>query len=310
MKNEIPFFIVNPHSGAGKTGNFFEKIRLKIEKELGPYEAVFTEGPGDGQQKALRALAGGYRRLIAVGGDGTLNEVLNGCFQRGKQIDPKIELAVFSSGSGDDFAKSIDWPLDPQRALLRLKERKIVRVDVGQVVYRGAGGEEASRYFVNIADFGLGAHVMGGVNASQKRLGAQFTYLYHTVRSLLRYQKPSVVVEIGGRILRFPEIVIGVVANGKYFGRGLCVAPEADLTDGRFNVILVERAGVIDFIRWLPRLFRGWPIEGRGIHRFETEKISVKPEKGHSVRIVTDGEQPGGLPATFQVIPKALKLCV
>jgi len=307
---DTPFFIVNPNSGGGKTGRFWKKILPEVRKVLGAHEAVLTGGPADATRKARQALNQGYRRLVAVGGDGTLNEVLNGCFQEGKPIDSDIELAVFSSGSGEDFAKSLRWPHDPLQALCRLKERKLIPVDAGRVTYFASSERQETRYFINIADFGLGARVMRGVNASKKLFGSQLTYLYHSVRSLLHYRKVSVVLEFGGKTLPFPEIVIGIIANGKYFGRGLCVAPEADLSDGLFNMILVEGAGAGDFLKWLPKLYRGQKIEGKRIHRFKTDKIVVRSEGAEPVLIVTDGEQPGGLPATFEIVPKALKVCV
>jgi len=310
MNSDTPFFIVNPNARSRKTGELWKNLKPRLRDKLPGFKWVLTLEAGDAARQARKAIEKGHRWLVVVGGDGTANEVVNGCFHNGEILDSNIQLGFLASGSGDDFVRSLKWPTSPSQALERLVRRKTITVDVGRVTFQNPQGKSEIRHFINIADFGLGAQVMKRVNASTKPLGSRLTYLYHSIASLISYRRCSVVMESGGKTYRFPEVVIGIVANGRYFGNGLCVAPEADLSDGFFNVIIVERFWVKDFLKLLPNLYRGGAVTGRNILRLKTKKIVVQPQDSHAVLIVTDGEQPGQLPATFEIVPRCLQVCV
>jgi diacylglycerol kinase (ATP) len=306
----IPFFIINPTSGVGKAKELWKKLIPRIQSELGSFESVFTQSATDATRQARLALKNGFRWIIAVGGDGTLHEVLNGFFEKEKMLYPDARLGILPVGSGDDFKRSIGWGSDPFEAIEKLKKGKTIAIDVGKVSYLNHAGKRESRFFLNIADFGLGGKVMQEVNASSKILGAKLTYLFHGITSLITFRPASALLETSEKNYHFQNLVIGIVANGRYFGSGLGVAPEASLEDGLFDVIIVEKLEVLDLVKLLPQLYRGEVIEHPSITRFRTNQLSVESHSSEPVWLETDGEQPGRLPASFEIIPQSLNFCV
>jgi diacylglycerol kinase (ATP) len=305
-----PFFIVNPHSGGGRAEALWKKLAVRVPQSLKPFESVFTQSAGDATLQTRLALKAGYSWIVAVGGDGTLHEVVNGFFEGGKPLSEEARLGIIPMGSGNDFRRSLEGPSNPFEILERLKEGKTRQVDTGKVSYKGSSGRIEDRYFLNMADFGLVGEVMKRVNASRKMLGSRFTYLSHGFRTLLTFRALSVEVETPERGYRFEKFVNGIVANGRFFGNGLQVAPKAKLDDGLFDVVIVEKLKASEFIRMLPKLYRGEEIQSRDILRFRTPKLSVRSLSGSPVPIETDGEVPGTLPADFEILPNALRICV
>ncbi len=309
-KKNIPYFILNPTSGGGKTLKLWPEMAEKIRFVLGNYESVFTRKSGDATTQTLQAIDQGYRWIIAVGGDGTVHEVMNGILQAQAQKVVGLAMGIFPLGTGNDFVKSISWPKDPLKSLERLKEKNLKRIDVGKITYQNHRHKKESRYFTNIADFGLGGRVMQKVNASSKTFGSKPTYLYHVVESLFTYKPSAVVIESEERNCHFSQVVLGIVANGKYFGSGFCVAPEASLEDGCFDVLMVEKLGVTDFFKVLPKLYKGEKIEHPSIFRFKSSKFFVRPVSTEPIYLDVDGEQPGMLEAEFELLPKSLSIVV
>ncbi len=310
MQNEMPLLIVNPISGKGRARVLWPLISAKMKSLFGRFEPIFTRSSTDAIEQARQAVECGFRHLIAVGGDGTVHEVVNGIFLANAKDRAEVRLGIIPMGSGDDFVKSLKIPISPMDAIDRLKSDKSVLVDIGKVSYRGNNGENETRYFTNIADFGLGGEVMRKVNNSSKPLGCRLTYLYYATQSFLTYKAVPIVIKTDDQTYRFSEVILGIIANGKYFANGLCVSPNASLEDGRFQVIVIEKLGLSRFLKMVPRLYQGKWIEAKGVTRFTTSKLTVESRQPKPVFIEADGEQPGSLPATFEIMPKSLHISV
>ncbi len=310
MSIQNPYFIVNPKAGSGKSERLWPLFLSHIEKIWGKPHFVFTRKSGDAIHHAKLACEKGHRFIVSVGGDGTLHEVVNGLLQAKGLSLPSLKLGIISLGSGDDFMKSLNLPSDPLRALQLLANPKIKKIDVVQVDYVNHAHKKESRYFINLADFGWGGRVMQKVNASRKPLGSQLTYLFHGLSTLFTFCPFSVVLETPDKNYHFHKMLIGLVANGKYFGSGMCVAPEAQVDDGLLELIMVEKMGVLNFLSMLPQIYRGEKVENKNIFRLKVKKFCVQPTSTRPVFLELDGEQPGCLPASFEVLPRVLKVCV
>ncbi len=310
--NSSPFFIINPTSGGGRSKSLWQELQPLLKETFGKFDFVFTRSAKDGPHQASLAIKKGFRWLIAAGGDGTLHDVINGAIEGLENVSRLSEITVglLPMGSGDDFKRTIGWSADARVAIEKLKNRHTQKIDLGKMTYLSNEGHEKSLYFINIADFGLGGKVMREVNRSKKFFGPKLTYLYQELKTLLTYKPCSVVIETPKKNYHFHEVLLGIVANGRYFGSGLCIAPQAKIEDGLFEVVMIEKTSFLTALRRMPDLYLGRPFEEKSITRFQASRLTVQPTSLEPIWIEVDGEQPGKLPATFEVLPGALNLCV
>jgi diacylglycerol kinase (ATP) len=243
--------------------------------------------------------------VVAVGGDGTLNEVVNGFFHNGAPIPTATKLAMVPLGTGGDFRRTLRIPLDTKAAIEVLTTGLVRRLDAGCVTYQDHDGNTAVRHFINIADAGLGGEVVHRVNTEPKTFGAA-TFTLTSFRTLLTYKNKPMSVNVDGnsRDLVAQQVVI---ANCQYFGGGMRMAPAASPTDGVFDVILVGDAGKLETIRRLGDIRSGKHLDQRNpkIQLVYGKRISVTSTE--KVRLDLDGEQPGFLPALFEIQPGAIE---
>lgn len=273
-------------------------------------EVQFTQGKGDGIRIAREAAARGQQLVVAVGGDGTLHEVMNGLMFDGNRnphgAPPDVFLGVLPTGSASDFARGLKIPEDPESALILLRNGKPRRIDLGLVEATSESGEAARRYFLNSTDFGIGAEVVSRVQDRPKYLPGRPTYLWQTVRTLVTFRNPTaqLTVDDGTPYERtFKSIV---VANAPFFGGGMCIAPDANPSDGELDLVELGDLGRFEAIRRLGETFQGRRIEHRDIHYSRCKKLQASSES--CVRIEADGELLGQLPATISVVPNALSM--
>src|SRR5438477_10702077 len=165
-------FIVNPSSGAGKAGREWAAVETWLPSSGLPYEVAFTTRPLEATEIAQKAVRESRPVVVAVGGDGTLNEVVNGFFRNGAPIPTSSKLAMVPLGTGGDFRRTLRIPIDPKQAIEVLRSGMVRRLDAGCVTYQNQDGSTAVRHFINIADAGLGGDVVYRVNRGSKRLGA------------------------------------------------------------------------------------------------------------------------------------------
>jgi len=255
---------------------------------------------------AQRAVLQSRPVVVAVGGDGTLNEVVNGFFRNGAPIPTTSKLAMVPLGTGGDFRRTLRIPIDPKQAVDVLRTGLVRRLDAGCVTYQTSDGTTAVRHFINIADAGLGGEVVYKVNRGSKRLGS-LTYKVGSGLALLTYKNKPMTMVIDGSTHELAHAQQVVVANCQFFGGGMQMAPSASPTDGVFDVIVVKDAGKIETMRGINDFLAGKHLDNGNpkIELLYGKRISVSsPEK---VRIDLDGEDVGFLPALFEIQPSAIE---
>jgi diacylglycerol kinase (ATP) len=298
-------FIVNPASAAGRAGKEWTEISNWLATTGLPYEAALTTRPLEATEIAQRAVKESRPVVVSVGGDGTLNEVVNGFFHNGAPIPTTSKLAMLPLGTGGDFRRTLRIPLDMKDAVHVIQAGTPRRLDVGCVTYAANDGSTGVRHFINIADAGLGGEVVHRANAGSKRLGAA-TFTITSALALLSWKnKPMTVVVDGNTINLVAQQV--VIANCQYFGGGMRMAPSAKPTDGVFDVILWGDVGKLWTARQTGNIRNGTHLDQHNpkIQLMYGKRISVSSTA--PVRIDLDGEQPGMLPALFEIQPGAIE---
>jgi YegS/Rv2252/BmrU family lipid kinase len=254
---------------------------------------------------ARQAIKDGTELVIGVGGDGTMNEIANGFFEDRRIINPEATLGVVPAGTGCDLTKSLNIPAGLKDALKVITEAPSVRMDVGKVRFRANAGGEEERFFLNVADFGLGGEVVRRVNERRLQRKAS-SYVRCMVTTMVQYRNKHVRIRVDGENLPEGEYLIGAVANGKIFGKGMKVAPGARLDDGLFDTVLVRGFKFLEFCRHGWKLMNGSHITHPKVTVVRGSKIEAWPEDDEDVLLELDGEQLGRLPATFEILPRNL----
>lgn len=302
--------VVNPRSAGGRTGERWSELRETLLHELGSFDDLQTSAPGEGTKLARQALDGGADLVIALGGDGTVNEVMNGFFDAdGKNVRPSAAFSVISAGTGGDFVKSLQQPKSLARAAADVKAAKPRAVDVGRLTYTKFSGEKATRHFINIASFGLSGRVVKYVNESSKALGGKLSFALATLRAGMGYQNADVKLTLDDDAPRQGRIYTVAVANGRFFGGGMMVAPNAALDDGMFDVVMLGDFGMADLVLRGLDIYSGKHLTNPKVEVKRARRVVAEPTNANTeVLIDLDGEGPGKLPATFEILEKALLL--
>lgn len=302
------FFVVNPKSANGATGKRWGELAAAIARTLPDFGVEFTRAPMDAVRLTRQALEHGYECVVAVGGDGTINEVVNGFFADGAAINPQAALGVLPRGTGGDFRKTFDWSLDFDAAVQRLKTPDTRPFDVGRVDFVGHDGARASRHFANICSFGVSGVVDDEVNRASKALGGRLSFMWASFKAMVKYSDQVVRVSFDGGAPETLPVTAIAVANGKYFGGGMKVAPDADVSDGRFDVTIWSGYGLTDFVLKSPGIYSGDHVKWRRTRTLRC--LTVEATSDERVLIDCDGEQPGRLPCTITLLPSAIRLKV
>src|SRR3954468_23600226 len=250
--------IVNPKSQGGRLGKQWKDTADTIGRAF-PFDEAITKGPGDATRLAREALRGGAERVVAIGGDGTINEVVNGFFDdQGKPIAPEASFAVIPFGTGGDFRRTVNLPTELADAARVIAANHRRRIDVGRLEFTTPGGARAVRMFANIASFGVSGVVDRLVNESGKKLG-RLSFALATARATWSYKNQRVQLIFDGDAQGRVEATINTVAvaNGKYFGGAMKVAPNAELDDGLFDVVAMGDFGFGDLLKSGRRLYKG-----------------------------------------------------
>ena len=308
-----PFLVVNPRSANGATARHFDGIVRAVRNALGDVAHAFTEGAMHGAELTREALRAGHDLIVAVGGDGTINEVVNGFFQPARPgeppapIKPSAALALLPRGTGGDLRRTLGLDDDLARCADRLNGDRAA-VDVGRVDYVADDGLAASRYFINVGEVGVGARVVEIANRSSKRLGGKVTFLLASLRALLGWRDLCIGASFDGGPAEDLSVTALAIANGKYFGGGIMVAPEARLDDGQFHVTIWSGYRLSDFVLKSGSMYDGSHVNLKGTRTRTARTVRVEPKGAGPVGIEVDGERLGRLPATFTLLPGALLL--
>ncbi len=299
--------IVNPASANGATGRHWPEIRAALDDVLERWDNQFTVAPGDATRLAREAVEAGYERIACVGGDGTMNEVVNGLFPADDALGigdtptkTGLVLASIRAGTGGDFARYLDLPHKIPDAVAHLKSGRTRVCDLGLVEFVDHDGRPGRRAFLNIASFGLSGVVVDKVNHSSKALGGKASFMLGVGRAMASYRRTSVRITVDGAPLHDGLLVTCAVANGQYFGGGMRFAREAQIDDGQFDVVVQERTGVKEVLN-VGDLYSGKMAQWDSVNT--RRGVTVEADSSDRVLLDVDGEQPGCLPAKFTLVP-------
>jgi diacylglycerol kinase (ATP) len=299
-----PLLIVNPASANGATGRNLDAIARHVREVLGDFETLLTRAVGDGAMLGRQAVEAGRRLVVAVGGDGTASEVLDGLLSGGYLG----EFGFIPRGSGGDFRRSLGIPSDVPGAARQLVATGRRQVDLGRIEFTGLDGRPGVRHFCNVASCGITAVVARNVNTGIKALGGTMAFKLASARALLGWRDQAIRWRVDGGPWVEDSVTALSVCNGRFFGGGIMVAPGAQFDDGIFEVTVWKGYNVIDFVVQQPKLYDGRHLQLPKTRTLRGREIEVEPLNGVPVLLEVDGEQPGMLPARFTVLPKALVL--
>ncbi len=303
MKPNYTHVIVNPAAGAGKTGKTWPRI-LELFRAAGlRFEHALTEAPGHAVELAKAAVGRGYRTVISVGGDGTINEVVNGLHQSGGLA--ATALGIISTGTGGDYGRTLGLPRHFRDAVARLREPQKRVVDVG-VVFQGESGEP--RLFANFAGMGFDAEIVRRTTQQYKALGALGSYLAGLLATLVTYKNRTIVLKLDGEETE-RRVCTVIMNNGRYGGGGMKTAPEADISDGLLDVLVIGDVSKPDLLKSLPRIYSGTHLTHPKVDLYRVREIEVRSLDG-AVPLQADGELLGTSPARFTVLQNSLTVLV
>lgn len=297
--------IINPNAGNGKGKKDFDRITGLLEREDIPFSARFTERKTEATHHAREAIENGFRKIIVVGGDGTLNEVINGVFSQNACPANEIVVALIPVGTGNDWGRMFGIPLVYEGAIKAIKENKMMLHDIGFITYF-TGNRQLKRYFINIAGLGFEAMVVSRTN-KQKDKGRSNTaiYFYNLLASLISYRKETAVIEIDGRKTSARIFSINV-GNGRYCGGGMRQTPDALPDDGLLDITVIKDMGRIEIIRNLKLLYDGTILSHPKVDGYRSTNLKVSSDA--VLYAEADGESLGHTPAEFGIIPSAINI--
>lgn len=311
----LPLVIVNPASADGATRDSWPKIASDLRTHFGPFTVAFTEGVGHGRQLAAEAAREGVTLIIACGGDGTISEVANGILEANRET----ELGVLPGGTGSDFRRTLRMPTNTAAAARALRDGHTRVIDAARVTFVNDGGERETRFFVNVASFGMSTEVLTRTASGEskkwipgfapRKLGSKLSYAAATLQTTLAASPIEVHVQLDDQTERRLRIAEFCVANARYYGGAMKIAPDARLDDGFLDVVSIGDASSFRILSNAPRLYFGAHLRMDEVHHTLAKQIVARPvKKDEEVRVELDGEVVGRLPATFQVVPLALRV--
>lgn len=297
--------IVNPTAGGNNAARMWPHIQERLG-ELGVrYDAALTERPGHAIALATEGVTRGYASIVSVGGDGTLNEVVNGIMNAPSPHD--VTVGVIAVGTGGDFVRMLGLPRAWPEACDRLIVQSTHLVDLGEAIYMTEAGE-AHRYFINVAGLGFDGEVAARTNNSPlKRIGGTLPFLTNLVLTLIAYSNKDVTVSVDDE-QRPGRMNSVIVANGQWFGGGMWISPNSSADDGIFDVIIIGDVGKVELLQTMPRLYKGTHLTHPRLSAARAQTVRVVSQQ--VMWLQADGELLGRAPVTFRMHPRALRLRV
>jgi diacylglycerol kinase (ATP) len=296
--------IVNPHAGRRRVGQEIPELERTLQARGLPYELLRTQGPGDATRFAREALEAGGRFLVAVGGDGTVHEVVNGMMADGGPVVPEAVLGVVAAGSGCDLVRTFGLPGDVTRSCQHLLGENTYPFDVGRLTYTAGDGTRVQRYVPTVAAAGLGAAVAARAERLPRNLG-QAKYFAAFWLTLPRFRLAQVRLQADRRSYEGPALMI-IVGNCQYYGGGMKISPRSYPGDGVLDVLLFT-GPKSDAFTLLPKVYRGEHVPHPHIREFRV-KGALTVEADRPLPLEADGEVLGFTPATFEVVPQAIRM--
>jgi YegS/Rv2252/BmrU family lipid kinase len=313
-ETSLPLVIVNPKSASGATRDKWSQTASDLRAHFGPFSVAFTKGPGDGIDLARHAAEAGRKFIIGCGGDGTINEVANGILRSGNDV----ELGVLPSGTGGDFRRTLGMPLTNRDAAAALRDGETRTIDVGKATFLDLQGKTVERYFLNVSSFGLAASIIKRVKTTSvfdwlpvESVRGRANFAASTLREVVGMEPVLVRVKIDDRDEETLQTINFCIANARYFGGGMMIAPQASINDGVLDVVNIGDIKTAKILLNAYSLYRGTHTALNEVKSTVARKIEVAAlDPPQQILLETDGELPGKLPATYQIVPNALKIRV
>lgn len=267
--------IINMTAGGGKTKRDWLSIAQILQKEGIRYEPYFTDRRLHASIIARNKIKEGYSKIIVVGGDGTMNEVINGVFAQKRIHTTEVMLGMISVGTGNDWAKTFNIPSDYEGAVRTIKQQKTFIQDAGLVNYRKSG-KEWNRYFINIAGMGFGARVVERTNRmKEKGKSGPLLYFYNIFYSLIKYRSKKAVIEIDGKSYNRKIFSLNV-GIGKYNGGGMIQVPHAIADDGLYSITLIKKIGKLNVIANMKKLYNGTIVNHSKVETYMAKTVQIE----------------------------------
>jgi YegS/Rv2252/BmrU family lipid kinase len=307
MAPEKWMVVVNPNAGHGKGKKDWKQISSLLKSKGIEYDFCFTERPFHAIELTTKALSGGFRKFIGVGGDGTMNEIINGIYGQNEIPTNDITVATITVGTGNDWGRMFNMPTDYEKAVEIIKKEVTTIHDAGILWYH-KGDKKEKRYFINIAGMGFDALVVKRTNR-QKEKGrkGKAIYMWNLLMSLFAYRNIHTEVEIDGRKVSNNTFTISL-GIGKYSGGGMMQTPNAVHDDGLFDITIIKRMRKGEIIRNLKRLYDGSIYDHPKIEWYRGENIKINSDP--VIHVEADGESLGHSPIEFLIIPKSIKVVI
>lgn len=292
--------IINPAAGAGRTAHVFAGVLDCLRGQGITFDHAVTRGPGHAIELAREAGRDGCQMVVAVGGDGTIHEVVNG-LERAQAL-ARSTLGIVHTGAGGDYVRTLGLDLPPEESCRKLAEGRRVKLDLGLVEY-AAGGKQERRIFVNFAGHGIDAAIVRATTRTFKKLGAKPAYYLGMLTSFIGYRNADATLKLDHEVRqgRYCTIIMSI---GRYGGGSMKVAPDADPADGLFDVVQIGDLSKPDLLASFPRIYKGTHVTHPKVRISRAREVSVETARDWPLQ--ADGELLGSSPARFRVLPGAL----
>ncbi|MGK7389228.1 MAG: diacylglycerol/lipid kinase family protein [Candidatus Cyclobacteriaceae bacterium M2_1C_046] len=281
------------------------KIKKQLSKaDITDHEVIITE-KARSAKAIIEKCCSQYSHVVAIGGDGTIHEVINGIMA--SEDDQKPLFSAIPAGTANDFAKTLTFPASIKEFSKVLENPVVKNIDIGELTFTNFNGNPEKAWFNNIADIGIGAAVVEEVNLLPKKLNANIAFFKSIIKAFRKYKNIPVYCEADGWDWQ-GQIKMLVIANGKYFGSGLCIAPHASIDDGKFAITIGGDLSTKDYIFNLPLLKRGKKVQHPQLFYKEAKEIKItSPQR---CLLEADGEIIGLAPISIKILPQRLGVMV
>lgn len=299
--------IINPNAGVRKAERDWPKIECLLDRFGFSYHAITTERPGHAIELTSKYIGKGYRKLLVVGGDGTLNEVVNGIFAQKEVPTLDITIGMITVGTGNDWSRMYHIPNSYKHAIRVIARSETFVQDAGKVSYSNGSNRE-ERYFVNLAGMGFDAQVAKRTNLKKAQgKGGPASYMVNLLQSLVQYKHTGIHIDIDGQVIEAPffSMTIGIC---KYNGGGMMQAPHAIADDGLLALTLIRKVSKLKVVRNVKLLYDGSFVKMPEVSTFTGEHIQVSGTGDREILLEADGENLGSGPFDFSIIPRSIRV--
>ncbi len=298
--------IINPVAGHRKTRQAWLEFTRALNKKGLYCAAKETDAPGAAISLTRAVIKEGAEIIVAVGGDGTVSEVVNGFYEEGTLLSEKVKLAILPKGTGTDFYRGLKCSAKPADVAEFIAVGQTVKIDVGRLAYTRLSGEKTERYFSNIADLGYGGSLIERINGLTKLLGGSTAYLLGLLYNLFKYKNVNLRFRLDGGEVQQGKYLAVIAANGRCFGGGMWVAPDAELVDGLLDCIFIGNLSKLEVLGNIHSLYSGAIKNHPKVTTMQGRKLEVWSDE--YVALEADGEFAGKLDVTFEILPGQVNL--